>query len=583
MRYLEGDLEMRRQIALALGGCLAAAAVGLAQQGVAPVVLPVPAPQYQSPFAVTGSRVETAPAMLPPATVTAPAVQYAPVQPVQTYSVPANQPVVMAAPSNVPMMEAPVAVQGTPISVSQPVVVTPQAPVMAVAPAGTNNVQYIAVQPVPAPPRAPAVPARPAVPAVTQPATPAQPAQPAVAPNANTTANTVVPPQSLPNGLGCAPGSPCASACEPCKTPCCQVCGPTGRFWVSGEYLLWWTRGNTVPPLVTTSAAGTPRDQAGVLGQPTTMVVYGGDSINDDIRSGFRLRFGGWLDCCQTSGLEGSYFFLGDSNDSFQSACTPTSVVSRPFTNTGNGAQDAQLVCFPNVVTGSVSVDANSSFQGFDVNYRKNLCCDCCYRTDWLLGFRYLRVDDDLTIREDLTVVGQDPNLNNLPVGTRYQITDSFQTRNEFYGPQIGLTGERRWGAAFVNWRGLIAFGTNHKEVTINGSTTITQPGGAPTTYLGGLLALPTNSGRYIKNDFAVVPEIGLNAGYQVTEHARVFVGYSFIYWSNVTRTGDVIDTTVNTSQLPPGMLVGPARPAFQWRDSDFWAQGISFGAELRY
>ena len=55
----------------------------------------------------------------------------------------------------------------------------------------------------------------------------------------------------------------------------------------------------------------------------------------------------------------------------------------------------------------------------------------------------------------------------------------------------------------------------------------------------------------------------------------------------NITVSGDQIDLTVNPTQLAtptgPGTLVGPARPAFQFDGTDFWAQGINFGMELRY
>jgi hypothetical protein len=34
-----------------------------------------------------------------------------------------------------------------------------------------------------------------------------------------------------------------------------KVCGPPGRFWVSGEYLLWWIKDARLPPLVTTGPA----------------------------------------------------------------------------------------------------------------------------------------------------------------------------------------------------------------------------------------------------------------------------------------------------------------------------------------
>ncbi len=82
-----------------------------------------------------------------------------------------------------------------------------------------------------------------------------------------------------------------------------------------------------------------------------------------------------------------------------------------------------------------------------------------------------------------------------------------------------------------------------------------------------------------------MVPEIGFNVGRQVTNNIRLYVGYTFLYWSSVVRPGDQIDFVVNPTQLPtsagPGMLVGPARPAPLFRESDFWAQGINFGWRL--
>jgi hypothetical protein len=41
----------------------------------------------------------------------------------------------------------------------------------------------------------------------------------------------------------------------------------------------------------------------------------------------------------------------------------------------------------------------------------------------------------------------------------------------------------------------------------------------------------------------------------------------------------------VNSSQLPAhtGSFVGPPRPAFGFRDTDFWAHGVNFGVEFKY
>ena len=56
-------------------------------------------------------------------------------------------------------------------------------------------------------------------------------------------------------------------------------------------------------------------------------------------------------------------------------------------------------------------------------------------------------------------------------------------------------------------------------------------PNGTVQTAQGGLLTVPgTNIGRFSQSRFAVVPEIGLNLGYQVTQRMKVFVGYNFLY-----------------------------------------------------
>src|SRR5262245_32394939 len=62
--------------------------------------------------------------------------------------------------------------------------------------------------------------------------------------------------------------TPIVNPAEICSSePCCNPCSACAlsRFWVSGEYLLWWTRGVHLPALVTTSPQGTPASDAGVL------------------------------------------------------------------------------------------------------------------------------------------------------------------------------------------------------------------------------------------------------------------------------------------------------------------------------
>jgi Putative beta barrel porin-7 (BBP7) len=148
----------------------------------------------------------------------------------------------------------------------------------------------------------------------------------------------------------------------------------------------------------------------------------------------------------------------------------------------------------------------------------------------------------------------------------------------------LGLAWERRFSNFFLNVRGSVALGNTHTIVDIDGATTITDANGNAQRYTGGLLAQPSNIGRYELNKFAVVPEVGVRLGWQATDALRLYAGYNFIYWSNVIRTGDVVDTRVNGSQIPPRTNVtGTLFPRFEPRYSDFWAHGVVFGLQLRY
>ena len=83
-----------------------------------------------------------------------------------------------------------------------------------------------------------------------------------------------------------------------------------GQFWAEMEYLAWSVKGDRLPPLVTTSPAGTPPAQAGILGSPGTTVLFGDSSVNGGWRSGGRLRAGYWFDPQHRSGIEASFFGL---------------------------------------------------------------------------------------------------------------------------------------------------------------------------------------------------------------------------------------------------------------------------------
>ena len=115
-----------------------------------------------------------------------------------------------------------------------------------------------------------------------------------------------------------------------------------------------------------------------------------------------------------------------------------------------------------------------------------------------------------------------------------------------------------------------MALGVTHQTLDIDGTQQRTRPGEGTETFRGGLLAAGPNLGHFTDNRFSVVPEGTLNVGYRVTPGVKVYLGYNFLYWSNVIRPGDQIDRTVDVDlRAQPageraGQRAGPPRPAVQ-------------------
>jgi hypothetical protein len=75
------------------------------------------------------------------------------------------------------------------------------------------------------------------------------------------------------------------------------------------------------------------------------------------------------------------------------------------------------------------------------------------------------------------------------------------------------------------------------------------------------------NAGREETSYFAVVPQFGVKVGWHPVDHVRLTVGYDYLYWSRVRRAAE----QYNLSAVP------------RHDTSDFWAQGLGLGLELRY
>jgi hypothetical protein len=382
-------------------------------------------------------------------------------------------------------------------------------------------------------------------------------------------------------------------------------CGRDGRVWASIEYLAWWIKDAHAPPLAT---IGSPNDFVpGAIGQPGTVVAIGGDDINYDTFSGLRFTSGMWFNDCRTRGMETSYFFLSQESKNFTAVSSGgpgTPVIARPFLDANGLTPSAVIVAFPGIASGAVSVNTSSRMWGTDSNLLCNLICNggnnCgsgCgggsgLRVDGLVGFRYLELREGLGVAESSTVLATAPPLIGGTLGnTNILSFDQFDTYNRFYGGQVGLKTEwwrDRWVITSV---AKVALGDNHQSFDVFGGTSLTPagplatPGAGATVVPGGLLTQTSNIGHFTRDRFSVVGESGINVGYQLTDAINVFVGYTFLYWTNVARPGDQISPVVNATRIPGSVIPpsGPTAPIFQAHDTDFWAQGVNFGVAVRF
>jgi hypothetical protein len=357
----------------------------------------------------------------------------------------------------------------------------------------------------------------------------------------------------------------------------------TSPLWLHAEGLLWWMRGNELPALVTTSPNGTQRQDAGVLGLASTSILHGNERVDDRARGGFRttlgIRLGHWFDHWMDSELEFGVLWLGDGQSSgdFYGISAGDPILARPFYDAQIGAQDAQLIGFPNVVVGEILIESSSDFLSTGAWFRQGWRCWDEARIDWVAGYRYAQLRERLLIEESLISI--DPG-GPVAIGTAFDLFDDFRTWNEFHGADLGL---QFWTRAYgwtVEVLGKVAFGATLRTLEINGETITSPPVGLASFAPGGVLAMPTNIGRYQSSQVSVLPELTIRLRRPISRFFTLTMGYSALVLNNVWRTGDQIDLAVNPSQFNNGVLVGAARPAPILKDSVVWLQGFTIGLE---
>lgn len=349
------------------------------------------------------------------------------------------------------------------------------------------------------------------------------------------------------------------------------------RFWASAEYLLWKMKGSTPPPLITSGiTAGASLDQ------PRTVVEFGSFKFDRGRFSGGRFTAGMWLNRKQSLGLEVSYFTLLSRTFSFQVSASGQSgsrIIARPYFDILRGHYSTLLVAAgPSAnLAGTASASSPALLRGAESNLVYSFHNASYFHLNLLAGFRYLNLNEGLTIKD----VSDEVATNN---PSHFEDTDQFTTRNRFYGGQVG--GRIRLGRRHIilQLQTTVALGSNHQTVEINGSFVNTAHSPSPGT--GGLLALVSNIGRYQRSEFAVLPEGRAKVEFQITHNINASIGYNFLYANKVVRPSEQIDIVVNRNLIPTfggPILSDPLRPAFTFRSTSFWAQGLSTGLRVHF
>jgi hypothetical protein len=357
----------------------------------------------------------------------------------------------------------------------------------------------------------------------------------------------------------------------------CELSPPITRFWASAEYLLWGNEGMYVPALATTSPTGTASNVAGVLGEDTTTILKGQSHFNDDVRSGGRFELGAWLDSSHQDSLALTYFFIGEGSAGYHVNPADNGIIARPFFNVSTGDEDARLVAYPNLVEGTLDVTAQSSFQAAALEYRRQAVRSGRFKIDYIFGYMFAKLDENVTIRDSTL------SLSGVTQGTAINLYDAFDSSNAFHGASVGIAAHEELSEL---WTGDVfakgALGGVASRTSISGETETTL-NGVTTTNAGGLLTQTSNLGTHRDDYVSSAWELGLKLRRRLATNTSLTLGYSWFLLSHVERAGEQIDLGVNVTQIPPGNLVGAARPEFPGEKSSFWTQGLTCGIETRF
>jgi hypothetical protein len=295
-----------------------------------------------------------------------------------------------------------------------------------------------------------------------------------------------------------------------------NVCPAGYKFYGEVDYILWWSeKDRPIPPLI----PGTVPSGAVTLPEMNNFGALTRNGVQGDL--------GVWLNPQQSCGLEAGGFWVDNRSP-------------------GNHGQVDDL---------GVRSQFHNELWGTLAQLRVEVYRGTWAHLDALTGFRHLSLDEALAIAERDSAAD-------------VVTSDRLGTHNRFYGGRLGAEMVFHYDKCFVDIWGAAALGVNDETIDVNGTTTTNGQ-----AVQGGILTPPAVDGQHHRDQFAVVPEVGINIGYELTQHFRVRAGYSFLYLSEAARPGSQADVLLHSA----------TSSVFPFQSGDFWVQGLNLGFEFRF
>ncbi len=357
------------------------------------------------------------------------------------------------------------------------------------------------------------------------------------------------------------------------------------RVWIDGEYLYWWIKDSpeTVPLIITGPLA---EDQL-LLGEAGTSILMGNDEINNGARSGFKVSAGSWINSNQTIGIEGDYVFLSNRTNT-QTVISNGEIgslrLSIPFFDVVTNSEDSGTLALPENYKAKAVLKVTNSMQDAELNGTFKLLQHCKgYNLNIFTGFLWWNFKEKLNFHTDSPLL--------TPPNNVFYSNDMFRTHNNFYGGQIGFSGNCLWKNFSFMTRAQVALGGMVGDLKIKGKFVTNQfdDFGSVQIFPAGYFAMPTNSGSFSRTNFSIIPQVRAEIGYSIFKWLNINLGYTFLYATEVFWASNQIDRNINPSQspvltiTPSDTLEGESRPKPLFKTNSFWSQGINAGLSFKY